>query len=123
MCCSDAATTSATSQAKKPRFGDFAKYEDPQPSRVLDELKRYTNFYIDASIKKDLDVLQWWQRHQSDFPLLAKMVKKLYCIPASSASSERVFNTAGRTYDERRSNLKPECADSLILLHALEHSK
>jgi hAT family C-terminal dimerisation region len=37
----------------------------------------------------------WWGLNVKKFPLLAKIAKKIFVIPASSAESERHFSTAG----------------------------
>lgn len=40
-----------------------------------------------------------------NFPHLSMLAKQIFSIPASSASSERSFSTAGRVVEERRSAL------------------
>jgi len=40
-----------------------------------------------------------------------------HCIPASSAASERVFSTAGRLLEKKRTNLAPSSVNSLLFLH------
>jgi len=49
----------------------------------------------------------------------AVLARKIRIVPASSAASERTFSAAGQTITERRKySLKPDTADSIILLHA-----
>jgi hypothetical protein len=45
-----------------------------------------------------------------------RTIKKILCIPATSAPSERVFSVAGLTIAKDRSNLAPHTAHELIFL-------
>lgn len=62
-------------------------------------------------------VLDWWKEREDRMPLLATLVRKLLCIPATSASSERMFSTSGQIVSDRRSNLNPENVNKLVYLH------
>ncbi|CAF1045993.1 unnamed protein product [Didymodactylos carnosus] len=46
----------------------------------------------------------------------AKIAKSIYVIQTSSAESERHFSTSGQIVTEQRSQLDPECAESLVVL-------
>ena len=61
--------------------------------------------------------LVWWAQNQKSFPLVAKVARKFLCIPATSASSERVFSVAGRVIEKRRNRLTGNNAEDLIFLH------
>ena len=61
--------------------------------------------------------LDWWKINQVRFPHLANLAKRLLCIPATSAPSERVFSNAGLTIAKDRANLAPDTASELIFLH------
>ncbi|CAM9647584.1 unnamed protein product, partial [Discosporangium mesarthrocarpum] len=43
------------------------------------------------------DVLAWWAKRQHGFPYLAQLAVVHLAIPATSATSERVFSAAGNT--------------------------
>ena len=70
---------------------------------------------ISETQKRYTDPLEWWRCH-SNFKLLSLVAKRILCIPATSASSERVFSDAGNVISEERSRLAPDVASSLILL-------
>ena len=67
-------------------------------------------------IGKNLDVLKWWSQHEKQFPLLSRIVKKYFCIQATSCSAERTFSTGGTTVTAKRSKLDPENVNKLVYL-------
>ena len=60
------------------------------------------------------DPLEWWRKNNEQFPTLSKLTKKLFCIPATSVPSERVFSIVGNIVTKKRASLKPENVDMLI---------
>ena len=72
----------------------------------------------DAGGKRDFNnPLDWWRLHQHRFDLLALLARRILCIPATSAPSERVFSTAGHTITKLRASLSSSNAAALIYLH------
>ncbi len=67
--------------------------------------------------KTDLDILDYWKSKETDLPLLAKVAKKYYGIPITSASSERLFSAAGNVITSGRTLLNTEKAEQLIFIH------
>jgi len=49
----------------------------------------------------------WWNDHENIYPTLAVLAKQILYIPASSASSERVFSTAGNILSPKRNRITP----------------
>ena len=81
----------------------FYQIQGPTAKSRLGRTKAPHEFlHVKISVKKDLDLFQWWQCHQSDFPLQAK----LYCIPASSASSE-LYSSASNTHPQLSEDMNP----------------
>ena len=65
-----------------------------------DELSKYFNLSLAPS---SVDVLQWWKIREIEFPILSKIVRDYYCIPATSTSVERIFSQV----DEFMMNKEP----------------
>ena len=60
------------------------------------------------------DVLKWWASNETKFPALSVMARQYLSVPATSASAERLFSVAGRTYDDLRQNLKDEMLETTM---------
>lgn len=60
--------------------------------------------------------LEWWKQHQEEFPLLASFARRFLAIPASSASSERVFSHMNIVVDKRTNRTKVKNAKCLVFL-------
>ena len=61
--------------------------------------------------------LSWWQMHEKVLPLLSTLAKRMLCVPATSAPSERVFSVAGLTISKCRTCIQPQHASDIIFLH------
>jgi hypothetical protein len=68
------------------------------------------------------DVLSWWKKHSCIYPQLSRLASALLSIPASSATSERIFSETGRILEARRQLLSPEPLDSLVFLRNFKWS-
>ena len=53
------------------------------------------------------------KHHESQSPLLAKIVKVVFLVPAASSLSERVFSVAGNVVTPKRAKLNPEKVEDL----------
>jgi len=60
---------------------------------VQDELARYKALKVPAA---SLSFLQYWKHQTSEYPILSRVARRLFCIPASSAQSERDFLAVGK---------------------------
>lgn len=77
--------------------------------------------YVTGKDSQGKDVLgnplEWWRNHETKFSTLAALARKLLCIPATSAPSERIFSHAGQTVSSLRSSLSPSNVSELVFLH------
>ena len=61
-----------------------------------DEVKKELQFDMDQPcIDTDSKSLELWKLNSSLFPVIAKLAKKYFSIPATSIRSERVFSSGG----------------------------
>ena len=63
--------------------------------------------------RRECDVLLWWKEHETMLPLLSKAAKALLSIPASSASSERLWSVAGNIVTAKRYSLDTATTERL----------
>lgn len=56
-----------------------------------------------------------WYAHKNKYPRLHQLACSVLSVPASSASVERVFSSAGYTV-KNRPNLNPQTLDDLLVL-------
>ncbi|CAF3828855.1 unnamed protein product [Rotaria sp. Silwood1] len=117
------------SRFESNNFADGEESEESEEDTAIssrnkksDELDRYLNFEIDRS-KLQSDPLPFWKEHQDKFPCLSRYARSIHSIPATSASVERQFSAAGLIISERRSNLKPEQLDNVLLIRSMQKNK
>lgn len=79
-----------------------------------DEIERYIKAKL--IFTKDDTVLSWWTKWSINYPQLSLLARSLLGVPASSATSERIFSASGRILEERRQNLKERAVDDMLLL-------
>jgi len=82
--------------------------------QVKNELDK---FRMEKSILDNADPLVWWKRNEPTFSLLAAVAKRVLCIPATSAPSERVFSVAGQVISQKRTRLDPHYVKYTVFLH------
>ncbi|CAF3156368.1 unnamed protein product [Rotaria socialis] len=83
-----------------------------------DEIGRQLQIYERTlyELPEDSNPLIFWSDQQNVLPILSKIAKSVFVIQASSAESERHFSIAGQVVTEQRSQLEPECLESLVVL-------
>lgn len=97
----------------------YSHFEGSSEDNALNEFELYIRSAEYSSYLKDDTkhlVESFWRDNQNKFPNLFKLMKKRLHVPASSGSSERVFSDAGRMYDPRRTNIKPQVLDDLLFM-------
>ena len=58
----------------------------------------------------------WWADHKVRYPTIAQVAKLYLSVTATSVPSERLFPTVGSIYDDRRSRITVEHAESLFFI-------
>lgn len=121
----DAAAVAGGAPKKKKALGSFFKpvtqgtaprsavLQPDQDKAIAFELQSYLQA---GTLDTEADPLKWWKVSQKFYPRLSNLARKYLCIPATSASSERVFSKGGNVFTCLRSSLKPEQVNRLVLL-------
>ena len=79
------------------------------------ELDRYLGEEREAFVEGEpFNVLEWWKKNASRYPILALMAKEILAIPISTVALESAFSTGGRVLDVFRSSLTPTMVEALI---------
>lgn len=76
------------------------------------ELEKFINI-----LEEEPDVLAFWRKEQSKYPLMAQIAKVILAKPATSAKSESAFSTAGAVITKRRANIDPLRAEKVLFIH------
>lgn len=72
---------------------------------------------------KDENLLNWQKIRKNILQMMAKLVMRIFVIPATSVISERAFNVSGRVNEERRSCFKAITMDALLFLQNFQKQK
>jgi len=73
----------------------------------------------DGPFDDSFSISGYWAQKTATWPKLAEVARHLLAVPAASTSSERSFSIAGRTIEDRRTQLSAESVDGLMFLHGL----
>lgn len=79
----------------------------------ISELSSYLDSDTVTQFGADFNILNWWQRHNLTYPILALLAKDVLTVPASTISSESTFSLAGRVLEERRRRLTTDMVEVL----------
>lgn len=109
---------------------DDWKDDTQDEMQTVDDIERYirkiytddetNSFNSTVNGEPMFNIAKFWSSAETkhEFPFLSRVALGVLSIPASSASSERVFSTAGRVLEKRRTRLSDKSVDSLLFLHS-----
>ena len=111
---------------------DSGRATSTGPAKVLEEFESYlqepNSPFEEPCVGKEkngnavpLRPLMYWKRNVHRFPYLASIARDLFGIPASSGNIERVFTTATDILSAKRSRMKPELFQKLMLIKRNSH--
>ena len=106
-------TTHLSSLDVDPLFSD-----SPNKRVPVTELDRYLNM---PNEDKDSDPLEFWRLNDRHFPVLSVLARRYLAIPASSASSERLFSRLKLIATSARQNLSSHTLCQLLFVEAHQH--
>ena len=109
--------------ATKARIDPFADLRDGCSSTTNDvstpelsgreEMARYKALKVPAGHSSSL---VFWRESSKDYPLLSEVARRVLCISASFAQSERDFSSVGRTITDARSSLSARKVEEMELI-------
>ncbi|CAF1564148.1 unnamed protein product [Rotaria magnacalcarata] len=77
--------------------------------------------YSNSSLcDEEYNPLHFWKCNHALYPRLAKIAKRVFSVPASSAGVEREFSLAGNIITKKRSRLSPETVNDIIFQNSFE---
>jgi hypothetical protein len=91
----------------------FLKFFQSKPTSKKDEFTRYIDGELLASSD---DPLIWWNANKCSYPRLAEMAQDMLAIPATSATSERVFSGGRLVMPFNRTRLESDAMKALMCL-------
>ena len=83
----------------------------------IDPIYTEVNRYFNMDANRELEALDWWRVNTNKFKNLILLAQIYFSIPASSASSEMAFSTAGNFISSKRSNIHPAKLNKLCVIH------
>jgi zinc finger BED domain-containing protein 1 (E3 SUMO-protein ligase ZBED1) len=94
-------------------FQDFVREQRPNDNLEREE-NQIESYLLLPYPSMDADRMKWWT-NKLKFSNLYELSKKYLCLPASSASSERVFSKAGEVLSKKRSSLTENHVNDIVL--------
>jgi hypothetical protein len=79
-------------------------------------LEQQFNKYKSSNEDDDIGALEFWAKHESKYPMLAKVARVLFVFMASSVPCEGLFSDAGYALWERRTALSEEKSEKIVLI-------
>lgn len=105
---------------KKEKPTIFQKYF--LPLVASNELELYLNEPV-SNLTRNNEILIYWKINAERFPVLSQMALDYMAIPASSSPVESIFSTAGHLMNKKRSRLRPETLECLLVLHSWQKNQ
>jgi hAT family C-terminal dimerisation region len=99
-------------------FTDFTAnildtFSPSKTTAIKSEFDRYKDH---PELERDGDPLDWWRLNATRYPKLAVLARRYLAIPASSASSERLFSRLKLTATAARQGLSPDTLCMLLFV-------
>jgi len=107
--------TSTAAGSKRPSFFSSELYEThdlpEQPDLIQAEITQYLKEDLDL---EGTDILMYWSKGRKSYPMLSEIARMFLSIPATSASSKRVFSKGRRIISWQQASLNPSSVEELL---------
>ncbi|CAL2275922.1 unnamed protein product [Prunus armeniaca] len=91
--------------------------KEEQQMEISNEVDKYFANPFENPRNKNFNLLDWWKRNQSIYPILSKVAKDIFAIPSSTVDSENAFSLGKKIVDPFRSSLTPKMVEVLVCTH------
>lgn len=97
--------------------GLVSRQETKRKLAIANEMTAYMEMPLENVAAKDL--LLWWKTASKTIPMLAKLSRYVYSMPASSAGVESQFSTTGigGIVTNRRNALSKSTVEDILMVH------
>ena len=89
--------------------------EDDNLGADVKSIETELQLYLDCN--RAGDVLRYWEQQKAVFPRLYTITRKVFCVPATTASVEKLFSIAGFHLGRRRLRLSDANFEEQNLAH------
>ena len=83
-------------------------------STIAKEIQDYQSFKISDT---NLDALGFFRNNKKRFPILAIIVRRIFCAQAASVPSERLFSAAGYHVWDRGNKISTQKVNKILIVH------
>lgn len=115
-------TTISTASSSKSKLWvafDSAAAKVQQTNTYSPATKEVQRYLEEGLVDKTVNPYSWWKKEAYKYPILSNLAALYLPIPATQASSERLFSAAGNIITSRRESLSPKHAEQLLFLHSV----
>jgi len=93
-------------------------YQEIRVEKQIDPIDKLINEYINdiKNCESEICPLNYWKKREFISPILAELAKKFLSIQASSGAVERMFNTSGYIFSNKRRKTGVKLFERLVFL-------
>ncbi|XP_078517231.1 E3 SUMO-protein ligase ZBED1-like [Lissotriton helveticus] len=88
------------------------------PTESMPEIhQQLENYIVEPLCKRSASPLDWWRSNEHRFPVVAKLARQYFAIPATAVVPVRAFAPTESSLEHRRAVLSQEHLDQILFLH------
>ena len=113
--CTDATATATATLRENIKYTvtkEIQFYRNSQDQPLVEEYDE-----INDKVIKYSNPLFWWRNHELDYPLLARVARRVLAIPATSAEPSRLYTSIGQDLLNDRSRMLSSYAENMLFLN------
>jgi len=76
-------------------------FDESRNAQEKSGIERGSAVLSEEKLELDKGPLEWWKQRRMTFLFLSQLIRKLYCITATSCPSERLFSAAGNLLNNK----------------------